>query len=707
MPLDQTSAPAQVELLIPSMTCAGCMSRVENALAAAIGVSSARANLTKRRASVSFSPARTDVDSVVAALADIGFPARPIDPQADGGDEDRSGQALLLRIGVSGFAAMNVMLLSVGVWSGADGTTRDLLHWVSALISLPAMAYAGVPFFKSAANALAGARLNMDVPISLAIGLSAASSLFETANGGEHAYFDAGIMLIFFLLIGRYLDHRMRARARSAVDELVAMTGRTTTRVLPDGTRKRIEVSSLAPNMVLEIAAGDRVPADGRIVSGTTDIDRSLISGESLPVTATKGDTLYAGELNLSGVVHLEVTRAGDETLLAEIAGLVAAAERGKGRIDRMADRLARTYAPAVHVLAAVAFIGWFAITGDPRHATQIAVAVLIITCPCALALAIPTVHTVASAELFRRGVFLKDGSALERLASVDTVVFDKTGTLTLGTAKLLDAPSDDSPIWPVAAALARASRHPLARAIAEVADERQIRSAVLEDIEEHPGFGMSAHLNGFLVRLGRSSWIGAGEEDQMSLQMPDGTVHGFCFEQELRPDAQTVCASLRKRGFGLEVLSGDNARGVAGIASATGISSIMAGLTPKEKHARLEELKAHGARTLMVGDGLNDNPALAAAEVAMSPANATDATRNVADVVFTGANLSAVTMALDLARIARRRAHQSIAIAIVYNIFAVPLAMAGLVTPLIAALAMSGSSIAVVLNALRTKVRS
>lgn len=705
MALD-TTAGVEVELLIPSMTCAGCMRKVETALGSAPGVLSARANLTQHRARVSFDPQETDAEALISALGATGYAARPYDPGTDGNQADAEARDLLMRIGVSGFAAMNVMLLSIGVWSGADGAMRDLLHWASAFIALPAMAYAGIPFFRNAAAALAARRLAMDVPISLAILLSAASSVFETADSGEHAYFDAGIMLIFFLLIGRYLETRMRARARSAASELMAMTGRHATQVTPDGPCQ-ITVDQIAPGMLLQIAAGDRIPADGIIESGQTALDRALITGESLPVEAGPDAEVHAGVLNVTGPITVRVTKAGSESLLAEIADLVAQAEQGRGRFDGLADRAARIYAPGVHLLSALAFVGWVVATGDAHLAVQIAVAVLIITCPCALALAVPTVHTVASARLFRAGIFLKDGAALEKLSSIDTVVFDKTGTLTDGQTRLDHGPAFDDPAWPVAAALAQRSRHPFSQAIAAAATEAGVAPAPVTDLTEVPGQGVEGLLNGAVVRLGKPVWAGGSQSDQVTVLLPDGTTAGFRFQQSLRPDAVNVCAALRANGLRVEILSGDHSTAVAEVAHATGVDHALAGLTPQEKHTHVKALGTQGRNVLMVGDGLNDNPALAAAQVSMSPASAMDATQSVADLVFLGSRLSPVLVALDLAGTARRRAYQSIAVAAVYNAFAIPLAIAGFVTPLIAALAMSGSSVAVILNALRMKVKT
>lgn len=709
MALDQTGTGERLDLLIPSIRCAGCMRKVETALGDTAGVLHARVNLTAHSACILYDPIQTDAEHLIQKLGAVGYSARPVDLEDAQQQEARIGRALLMKTGVAGFAAMNVMLLSIGVWSGADGAMRDLLHWVSAMIALPAMAYAGTPFFVSALGALKARRLNMDVPISLALILSAGSSLFETSQGGQHAFFDAGIMLVFFLLIGRVLEHQTRIRARSAAAELMAMTGRFATQLTAGGATRQVAVADLVPGMRLAIAPGDTIPADGTILEGKTDLNRALITGESQPVPVNPADHVHAGETNLSGALQVEVTRASDDSLLAEIANLVSAAQAGKGRYDRMADRAASLYAPVVHILAALALCGWLVATGDARLSVQIAVAVLIITCPCALALAVPTVHTVATSRLFRAGIFLKDGAALERLAEVDTIVFDKTGTLTDGKPTLTDAPAPDDPAWSFAAALAGASKHPFSQAIKARADALGIEPVALKDRTEHPGMGVSAQSPSGTARLGRPEWIcPAGQHKPgVFLELPDGQIHRFSFSEALRPGTADVCDALRAKGYDLHILSGDAAASVARVAAQTGISQTAANLTPVQKHAALDQMAQQGRRTLMIGDGLNDNPALAAAHASMSPSSAMDATQTVADLVFTGQSLDAVVSALDLAKSARQRSIESFGIAAVYNAIAIPLAFAGYVVPLIAALAMSGSSIAVILNAIRLRTNT
>ncbi len=698
----------RVDLLAPGMRCAGCMRKIEKALAETPGVRSARVNLSLKRVGVVFDPAAFGVARAVELLSEIGFDAKPFDAEAlDAYRADKTGRELLACLAVAGFAAMNVMLLSVSVWSGADGATRDLMHWISAGVAIPAILYAGRPFFRSAWSALSRRALNMDVPISLAVLLAAGVSLFETANSGAHAYFDAGVSLLFFLLIGRYLDHRARGLARSAAAELAALSATSAIRVDPDGVRRPCAVDALRPGDVVFVAPGENAPADGEIVSGESELDASMLTGETAPVAVGPGATAYAGMANLTGPLEIRVAATADDTLLAEIGRLVEEGEQAKSRYTRLADRAARIYAPTVHLVALAAFLGWlWATGGDWRVAVLTAAAVLIITCPCALGLAAPAVQTAAARALFRAGVLVKNGAALERLGDVATVVFDKTGTLTRGAPELREAPDADNPAWPAALALARASAHPLAKALAAAAPAAV--AATIEAVEEVPGHGVRGRIDGLEARLGRRDWVGgaegASEADgpEVWIRVGDAAPARFGFADALRPDAEAVIRRMSADGLDIRILSGDRERAVAATAARLGVESWIAEARPEEKLAALRALATQGRRVLMVGDGLNDAPSLAAAHASMSPATASDVSAAAADLVFLGGGLEPVAFARRVARAAKRRAQENFAFAALYNLVAITLALAGLVTPLVAALAMSGSSIIVTLNALR-----
>ena len=696
----------RVELSLPSIHCAACISGVERTLDAEPGVAAARVNLTLKRASVTAEDTPGLETRLIAALAARGFEARPLDSAAlEATRTDAAGRDLLARIGVAGFAAMNVMLFSISVWSGATGTTRDLMHWISAAIAIPAVAFAAQPFFANALRALAARRLDIDVPISTAILLAAGVSLRETIGSGDQAFFEAALMLTFFLLVGRYLAHRTRAGARSAAAEIAALEVATAERIGPDGNRATVPLDAVRPGDLLAVAPGARIPVDGTVAAGRSEIDPSLLTGETMPEPVAPGAAVRAGMLNLSGALQVRAVALGEDTLLREIARLVEAAERSRGRYASLADRAARAYSPVVYVAAVAAVLGWGLSTHDWRLAVNVAAAVLIVTCPCALGLAVPAVLTAASGRLFRQGVLLKDGEALEKLAAVDAAVLDKTGTLTTGRPRLTNASELDPAVFAAAAALAAGSGHPLSRAIAAAAAEAGVRPAPVADLVEHPGLGSEATLDGRRVRLGRAEWTGgAGPLDRTAtwLRLGDEPAVALVFADAPRPEAAATVARLKAAGLSVTLLSGDAEGPVRALAESLGIGRWIARATPAGKVAELDALRAAGRRVLMIGDGLNDAAALAAAHVSISPASAIDASRSAADLIILGDRIDRAADALELARTARRRILENFALSFGYNLVAVPVALAGQVTPLIAALFMSASSIVVVLNAMR-----
>lgn len=689
-------------LSVPGISCGACVSRIERALNARDDVASARANLTQRQVNIVLNDPDTDPVPIIEALAGLGYPATPI--QSAGEIViDAAGRGLLRAIAVAGFGAMNIMLLSVGVWAGAEGHTRETFHLVSALIGVPVVAYAGQPFFRSAISAIRRGALNMDVPISVGVVLALALSLFETVQGGEHVFFDAAVTLLFFLLSGRYLDHRMRERARSAVTGLARLAPQGAMLRQPDGSLAYADLAGIRPGAILSIAPDERVPLDVAIRSGSSDLDRSLVTGEAMAVAVGPGDTLEAGTLNLTGVIEAEVLRSAEDSFLAQMMRMQSEAERGRGHYVRIADRAARLYAPVVHLMALATFIGWVVATGgDWQTSLFIAISVLIITCPCALGLAVPVAHVVAAGRLMRMGILMKDGSALERLAEIDAAVFDKTGTLTTGTPMVGNLP-DDPALRAGARALAARSVHPAARAIAARLPDTPVE---VRDIAELPGFGIEGVLGGRRARLGRAAWVAEIASDATAASpafaFEGGAAVSFDLSETLRAGAGDAVAALKAAGFPVTLLTGDMAERATRIGGAVGISDIRHGATPADKIALLGELGQAGHRPLMVGDGLNDAAALAAAHVSMAPASASDAGRTAADFILLRDNLGAVATTWRVARDTARVVRQNFGLAIAYNCIAVPLAVAGLVTPLIAALAMSGSSILVIGNALR-----
>ena len=686
----------RIVLSVPTAHCATCMSGIERALQAVPGVRSARVNLSLKRVLIEGGAGVTG-EALARIVSAAGWPAQELDAGLiTPVDSDVQAKALLMRLGVAGFAQMNLMLLSVAIWSGAASETRVLFHMISAMIAVPTVAFAAQPFFLSALAALGGRRLNMDVPISLAILLATAMSLFETFNGGNAAYFDAAVSLTFFLLAGRYLEARTRGMARSAAATLSALA--VPKALLADG--RMIAAKDLRVGDMIRVLPGLRLPADGVVVTGESELDRSALTGESAPVFAGVGDGIEAGVMNLTGPLSLRVTRAGADTALSRLAELVSVAETTRNRYTSLADRAARIYAPGVHALALLTFAGWMIANGDLRHAINVAIAVLIITCPCALGLAVPAVVTAASGRLFRRGFLLRSPTALERLAEVDHVVFDKTGTLTNGEPLVVGMLPEGEAAG-VALALAEASAHPLSRALAAALLDIGVVPASVVAIREVPGQGVEGRWHGHEVRLGRPDWLGMQAEGSATGLSLAGRTQLIRFADTPRSGAADLVAALQ---LPVTLLSGDQPAVARAFGARIGIADARGGLLPADKVAVIAALKAEGKRVLMVGDGLNDTGALAAAHVSMAPGSALEAARSLADIVLLSPDVSGIAPALATARRARRLILQNFGLALGYNLISVPLAMAGLASPLVAALAMSTSSILVSLNALRVK---
>ncbi|NVK18985.1 MAG: cadmium-translocating P-type ATPase [Methylocystaceae bacterium] len=687
-------------LMVEGIHCAACVWLIETALAKQETVDQARVNMSTRRLVLKWHGDKIDPNRLVSVITGLGYRLVPYDPNLLNTENQKREKELLRAMAVAGFATANVMLFSVSVWAGySQGmmqSTRDLMHWLSALVALPAIAYAGRPFYRSALTALRSGRSNMDVPISMAVVLTAGMSLFQVISGEEHAYFDSAISLLFFLLIGRYLDRRARGRARGAAEHLLGLNAVAVTVLDENGSQSLLPPDQVKDGMIVLSTAGERIAVDGVIIDGQSDIDTSLISGESVPVTAKADDRVFAGTTNLSGALKIKVTATGESTLLAEIVRLMEEAEAGRANYVAIADRVARHYGPIVNVLSLGTFIYWCFIAGAPWHDALLnAIAVLIITCPCALALAVPVVQVIASGRLMRQGILVKTGTALERFAQVKHVVFDKTGTLTLGRAELVNRDEIDPETLHLAASIAAASKHPLSRALCRAFGPVAVKSGV----EEVPGNGLVWQD----VRLGSRAWCGdknapisMGPELWLARDGQDSVC--LKFADHLRADAKDVVNGLKAQGYGVHLLSGDRIEPVEKVAKDLSLDDWKAQCSPKDKCDALEGLD----KPLMVGDGLNDAPALAAAHVSLSPSTAIDVSQTAADAVFQGDRLKAVLEVLGVAKKAESLVKQNFALAFLYNSVTIPLAVAGFVTPLIAAVAMSTSSLVVIANALR-----
>ena len=705
---------SHIDLAVDGVHCAGCMSKIERGLSAIPDVTLARVNLTDSRVALEWRVGALDPARFIERLAELGYKAYPFETVRAEAIEAEQAGFLLRCLGVAAFAAMNVMMLSVPVWSGNVSDMipeqRDFFHWLSALIALPAAAYSAQPFFISAFRALRARRTNMDVPISIGIVLALSMSVVETFHHAEHAYFDAALMLITFLVAGRYLDQNMRRRTRAFAGNLAALKAETATKFVGADEICEVPIAAVEAGDIVLLRPGERSAVDGTVIEGKSKIDQSLITGETLPAKAGPGTAVYAGTLNLSGALRVRVSAAAEGTLLAEIARLLENAVQARSRYLRLADRASRLYAPVVHATAFLTMIGWVVFGASWHDAIITAIAVLIITCPCALGLAIPAVQTIVSGALFRSGVLLNSGDAVERLAEVTRVVFDKTGTLTLPELDVANAASIPQDVFDLAGRLALASHHPVAAAVARAARAK----SPLAGAEEIAGQGVRGLVDGIEVKLGRPTFCGAEElANDILSRDPEASVvafrhgdscHVFAVRQRLRPDAVNAIAALQQSGMEVEILSGDREPAVRHAAESLGVHEWRAGVTPADKIARIDELTRQGFRVMMVGDGMNDAPALAAAHVSMSPVTATHLSQATADLVFLGERLAPVVAAIDFSRKALRLMRQNLWLAAGYNLLAVPLAIAGLATPLVAAAAMSGSSLLVILNALRAR---
>ncbi len=695
-----------LNLLVDGMHCPSCVAIIENALNKQEEVRSARLNLSTKRLKISWNGAKELGEKWVELINGMGYRAMPFDQETAETAEKKEEKFLFRCLAVAGFASGNLMLFSVPLWSSdmveMGSATRTFFHWVQAAIAIPAVAYCGLPFYISAWKAIKEFRTNMDVPISVAVILATLMSIFETATYGTHSYFDSGVMLLFFLLIGRYLEARAKGRARSAAHDLLQMMTGFTTIQNSDGSHQQIPLSEIKEGMVLLVAAGEKIGADGEVINGESELDTSLITGETLPRAVSSGAQVFAGTINLVAPLTIRVTKAHERSLIAEIVKMMETAEQSQARYVTLADKISGWYTPVVHVLAAGTFIGWW-VFGNVQWQVALlySATVLIITCPCALGLAVPVVQVLASGKLMRSGILLKSGSALERLATITHAVFDKTGTLTLGKPMLTSANSTEQ--LQLAASLAARSKHPLSQAIAKSYSGELLTL----DVKEIHGCGLEAGN----VRLGKRSWatnLPDDGDDTLELWLSsEGTDQvRFTFADKLRDDAKNIITNLQASGIKTLLLSGDRQEVTRTIAGSLGIDVYEGALTPVQKVDKISALKSAGANVLMVGDGLNDAPSLASATISMSPTSAMDITQNAADIVFQGDKLQPVITAWKLAKFSQILVKQNFQLAIWYNIIAIPMAVAGMVTPLIAAIAMSSSSLLVIANAMRLNTR-
>ena len=689
------------EVAVQGARCAGCIAKIETGVRGIAGVREARLNLSTGKLSVGWDDPSVSPQAILKRVHDLGYGAQPFDAGTTLAGDAAYGRLLLRCLALAAFGTVFTMGLTDALWYGGDdmgAPMRDAFYWLAAAVAIPVTLYAGQPFFRSAWSSLSHRRTNMDVPISAALLLSLGLSVYQTVQRGRDIYFDAAVMLVLLLLVGRYLDFRLRDKARDAARHLLAMQSLLALRLKPNGDSETVSARDLVPGDRLVLASGERAPVNGVLESDATEVDNSLVTGESVAVPLLTGAAMQAGAIVTGSSAILRATARVEDSLVADLARLLEAGQQIRSRYVKLADRAARAYVPVVTGLALLVLAGWLLFGAPLVTAATNAIAILIITCPCALGLAVPAVQVVATGRLFRHGIFVKSGDALERLAEIDLAIFDKTGTLTTGVPALSNVDAIPFCVLEKAAKLARASRHPLARAIAAAAGA----GPVARDGHETPGAGVEGMVEGERCRLGSTAWCGAPRDARLWFRRGDDAPVAFEFQETLRPEVRKLIAALAMRGIAVEMLTGDRGGPAALIAAQAGISNWCAGVGPREKAAYLEQLRARGRRVLMVGDGINDAAAMALAHVSIAPGSATDVSQLASDMVLRGESLMPLVEAVDVARKARRLVLQNFSLAALYNLTAIPMAALGLVTPLIAAATMAGSSLLVTLNALR-----
>jgi Cu2+-exporting ATPase len=724
----------EVNLLVDGIHCAACVWLIEQGLKGTDGVVEARVNLTGRRLQLKWDSGRTKLSALLQRLGELGYAAVPFDPQAAEGRIQRENRRLLYRMAFAAFAAMNLMWIAIALYAGADeGEFRALFHWIGFAIATPTLAYSGWPFYHGAWRGLKQLRLGMDLPIAIGASITYLYSFYVTATGVGDVYWDTVVNFLFVILVGRYLEAISKRHAVSATQRLLDLQPRVAT-VLKDGEESIVPIRAVRKGELMLVRPGETIPADGVVVRGRSSVDESMLTGESTPVVRTLGDQVSAGTMNGTGALEVEVSAVLRDSALGRIVDLVEAAQRSKAPIQCTADRIVPWFVAVTLGLATLTFGFW--LQQDVETALMAATSVLIITCPCAFGLATPMAIAVASGAGARHGILVKNGAVLEALSTVDHFVFDKTGTVTEGRPQVTRAEDRDG-VWDPAeyagwtevrrnrladiAAVERLSEHPVARAVLDLADTAGVRYQGLnvDDFVAEPGFGVAGRVGGRDVLAGTADWLGRhgispAELPQDAQRDPAGAiVHCAIGGDEVlqltlrdrpRRDAAETIRALRAEGIQVTLLTGDRRPVADAIAAEIGADRVIAEVLPQDKDRVIDRLRTAGQRVAMVGDGVNDAPALVRADVGIAVGSGTDVSIASADIVLMTSELGRVHDAGRLARRTLQVIRQNIGLSIAYNVVMVPLAMAALITPLIAAIAMPLSSLAVIGNSARLR---
>ena len=715
----------EASLILEGITCAACVWLNEQHVARQAGVTAIEINYATRRARVRWDERRIQLSKILAAIQSIGYRAYPYDAERSEQIAARERRSALWRLFVAGFGMMQVMMYAVPAYLAEEGDmTPDialLLRWASLVLTLPVVLYSAAPFFRRALRDVKLRRLGMDVPVALGVGAAFVASCWATLSGAGEVYFDSVTMFVFFLLCGRYLEMLARQKAIRGVEEMGKVLPAFAERLdaWPAGVGERVVVSDLQPGDIVRVRPGEVIPADGVVVDGVSEANEALLTGESRPVAKQAGSPVTGGSINMVSPLCVRLEQVGDSTRLAAIRRLMERAATEKPRVVEQADQVAAWFIVALLVLAAITAGAWYVI--EPARALWVFVSVLVVSCPCALSLATPAALTVATDALARMGVLVTRGHAIETLARARHFVFDKTGTLTLGRMVLEEvvaAPEiDGSWSLAVAAALEQGSEHAIAAGLLQRHGGGALPTA--RAVVVVTGNGVEGEVEGRRVRIGREDYVaelvGVGvPESFQNLALGGGTVvmlgetgkwlAAFRLADALREDAAGLAEFLRRRGCQLGILSGDGRAAVAAVAAQLGIQDYRSGLSPQDKHQALTELQQDGRLVAMVGDGVNDAPVLAQAQLSIAMGGGTDLARNQADVVLLRESFGALERGTVLAERTLRITRQNLWWAFAYNFTAIPLAMLGWVTPWMAGIGMSASSLLVVLNALRLR---
>lgn len=728
----------EIQLLVEGIHCAACVWLIERGLKALPGVTEARVNLSGRQLKVGWDNERLALSAILGRLSRLGYSAVPYDPEAAEGSIKRQNRQLLYRMAVAAFAMMNLMWISIALYTGADtGEFRSMFHWVGFCLATPTLLYSGQPFFKGAWRGVKNRRLDMDLPIALGATITYLYSVYVTVSGtatGE-VYFDTVVNFLFIILVGRFLEAISKRKAVASTQRLLDLQPRIAWKISTDEqgqtTEQVVPIRGIQVADHVRVKPGERIPVDGRVLSGQSEVDESMLTGESLGVVKVAEDSVCAGTLNGNGTLVIEVTELLQNSVLGHIINLVEDAQASKAPIQHLSDRIVPWFVAATLSLATLTFLLWM--EQGFELALMASTAVLIITCPCAFGLATPMSIAVASGLGARHGVLVKNGEVFEAMSSVNHFVFDKTGTLTEGRISVTDCltadahwhagtqqepPATMQVLWRTLAAAEAGSEHPVAQALSRLLPEEQRKGLSAEAFSNYPGQGIAAEVGGQKVLVGTRHWLEQQQaemnplfDEQAKRLDSEGISSVRCaidgrevailgVTDSLRPYAPELIANLKAAGMGVTLLSGDRRQTAEHIAQALGGMDVIAEVMPEDKDAVISKLQAEGKRVVMVGDGVNDAPALVRADVGIALGSGTDASIASADIVLMSSELEKVELAARLARRTLRTIRQNILISISYNLIMVPLAMMTLVTPLVAAITMPISSLLVIGNA-------